>query len=341
MQKCQVLTDHVVYAVRDLARSVYSGDKVEAAMSALVATTSQLPLVNLDYWENLIRFELMQSLRSSIRPKWGCWSKLNQSLSWLDLISCDGYMREKTLLTMNGAAPNVFFFSMIIRRLNDWVPQVRKAARERIPKIASESNPEHVVEVLCIVLSNWNSWGRIEEADKKILLQIASQDAVIELLKHKLISSSSGPLLLLLSQLGRTAILDKHLEQISASALQPWVRARAYRILFERRIVWVEGKRWEWTDIRYCKGRLKSIVSERSLEIQIPFLKLLERSAIDRSSIVRRVSAEFLIQELDSLGDLSKVYADKFAADSSSSVSERGKFALKKLKEMRRMNVVP
>ncbi|WP_445768131.1 hypothetical protein [Rheinheimera sp.] len=47
--------------------------------------------------------------------------------------------------------------------------------------------------------------------------------------------------------------------------------------------------------------------------------------------MVRRVAAEFLIRELEALGDDAKGFAQAFAEDKSSPVSERGRFALKQL----------
>ena len=137
----------------------------------------------------------------------------------------------------------------------------------------------------------------------------------------------------LFSQLGRTPILDGKIEVIAKSAIQPSVRAKAYRSLFEGRVVWIEGRKWVWTDIRYCEGRLKPIVGERKLEVETPLIDLLKRSSEDPSSIVRRVSAEILIRELGNLGIKARVFAERFASDSSQSVSKRGEFALRKLEE--------
>jgi hypothetical protein len=327
------MKDKVISAVREFASSMNSGSKVVADMSALIDVTSELPLASFDYWERLIRSEFSLALRNSTPPKRKFWAKPYDLLTWLDLISWDGYRREKTLRTLSGAAPNTFFFSLAVRRLNDWVPQVRAAAREKLPEIAKSTNPKHAVEALCITLSNWNSWGRIEEADKNVLLQIICEEEIAELFRYKLISSTSGPMPSLFSQLGRTPILDGKLEEIADLAIQPSVRAKAYRSLFEGRIAWIEGRKWEWTDIRYCEGRLKAVVSERKLNVQTPLFDLLRSSAEDRSSIVRRVSAEFLIRELDVLGDDGRKFAENFASDKSKPVSERGRFAMKKLEE--------
>jgi hypothetical protein len=95
-------------------------------------------------------------------------------------------------------------------------------------------------------------------------------------------------------------------------------------------MVWFEGRKWEWIDIRYCEERLKPILSERYLSITIPFLETLKSAAIDRSPMVRRVAGDVLIQRLSTIGIESVKLAELLATDSSPSVAERGKFALKK-----------
>ncbi len=339
MQQSQIMEDEVKSAVKAFARIINSGSKVVVSdMSALIDVTSDLPLSSFDYWERLIRSEFSLALRETTPPKWKIWSKPKERLTWLDLVSWDGHKREKTLRTLSGAAPNTFFFSLAVRRLNDWVPQVRIAAREKLPEIARATDPEHVVEALCIALANWTSWGRIEDADKKVLFQMLCEESIAEAIRSKLISSPSGPMPSLFSQLGRTSVLDRYIEEIATLAIQPAVRAKAYRSLFEGRIAWIEGRKWEWTDIRYCARKLKPVVAERQIKVQTPLLDLLHNSAEDRSSIVRRVSAEILIRELLNLGNSAKTLADKFASDKSFPVAERGLFAKKKLGELELAN---
>lgn len=333
MQCLQIMENKVISAVKDFANSINLGGRIVADMSVLIDVTDKLRLSSFDYWERLIRSEFSSALRESNTPKWKLWSKPKELITWLDLISWDGYRREKALRALSGPAPNTFFFSLAVRRLNDWVPQVRDAAREKLPELARLTNPMYVVEALIVALSNWNSWGRIEEVDKRIILQIICEKEIANSLRSKLILSASGPMPSLFAQLGRTSMLDGHIEEIASFAVQPSVRAKAYRSLFEGRIVWIEGRKWEWTDIRYCKGRLKPIVAERKLDIETPLLELLILSSKDPSSIVRRVSAEILIRELGNLDSAARVLAEKFASDKSPPVSERGEFALKKLDE--------
>lgn len=330
MQHSHNLEEQIISALKAFAGSINSGGKVVADISPLVEVTSRLLLSNLDYWERLIRSEFSSPLKSSIQPKWKIWSRPSQILTWLDLVSWDGYKREKTLRTITGAAPNSFFFALALRRLNDWVPQVREAARERLSLIVEASNPVHIVDALCVTLSYWDSWGRIGKLEKQALLDILSSKEIGNSLKSKLISSTDGPMASLFSQVGRTPVLDEYVGEIAESAIQPSVRAKAYRSQFEGKMVWIEGRKWEWTDIRYCEGRLNPVVSERKLTITTPFLEVMRKASVDRSSIVRRIAAEFLIREFNILGEESVKLAKLFASDKSLAVSERGKFALKR-----------
>lgn len=322
----------VLSAVRELAEQLKSGGSVTTDMSSLVRATDSLPLKKFDYWERLVRCEYAATLRSVSPSIWPFRKKPKRQLSWIDLSSGNGYERERTLRAIAGAgAPNSFFFVLAVRRLNDWVPQVRKAARETIPQIAANSNPKHVVEGLFAILPYWNSWGRLEESDKQVFFEILAIEKITKTLKNLMVEATNGPVAMVLSQVGRTPVLDHYLPEISHSALQPAARAKAYRSQLEGKISWFEGRKWKWTDIRYCEGRYEPIVSERALSETWPFLETLKEAAVDKSSIVRRVAGELLIRNLDSLGKESVTLASSLATDPSPAVSERGKFALKKL----------
>lgn len=325
------MEEKVVSAVKEFAASINSGRKVVADMSSLVDATSCLPLSNFDYWERLIRNEFSSALDSSEKPKWKFWLNQSPFLTWVDLCSWDGHRRENTLRILTGGAPNCFFFALAVRRLNDWVPQVRQAAREKLPLIAELSDPTHVVDALCITLASWSTWGRIGDDDKQVILDMLARKNIAAALKSKLISDTAGPLATIFAQVGRTASLDEYLSEIAEEAIQPSVRAKAYRSQFEGKMAWVEGRQWEWTDKRYGEGRFSPVVVERKLTANRPFRETLGKASVDRSSIVRRIAAELLIRELGHLGEDSLKFASLFASDPSLAVSERGVFALKRL----------
>ncbi len=327
----QQTEDKIRSAVRAFAESVNSGGRVVADMSPLVRATSNLPLSRLDYWERLIRWEFADALAASIPPKWKLWARQRRLPTWIDLSAGDGFMRERTLRTLSGAAPNRFFFALATRRLNDWVPEVRAAARQQLPVIARQSDPSHVTDVLCITLPHWTSWGRMEEADKQVILQIAAVKQVAAALQARIISGTAGPLTSVLAQTGRTDLFDRELPEIARAAVQPSVRAKAYRSLLQAKAVWFEGRKWGWSDKLYTEWRSRPVVGERRIRVERPFIDILKQAAADPSPMVRRVAGEMLIRELNHIGEESLVLAKRLASDPSPSVAERGEFVLQKL----------
>jgi hypothetical protein len=318
-------------AVREFAISINSTFRRTTDMSSIIDVTSSLPLSSLAHWERLIRGEFSLALRSSATPWIIAWAKPNRFLTWVDLCSWDGYVRERTLRTLSGPAPNSFFFSLAARRINDWVPEVRLAAREKLPLLAKQSNPEHVVDAFCAMLPSWASWGRMEEVDQQVVAELLAIRGVIEALKLRLITMAVGPMSVVLSQAARTAVLDRDLADIAKHAVQPAVRATAYRAQLTGCFAWVQCRKWQWTDVRTCKGKLQNVLGERPLKEAPPFLETMALAASDRSCIVRAVAAEALVREMNVLGSAALPLARRLASDSSPRVAERAAFVLKRL----------
>lgn len=318
-------------ALKEFVDSTKPSSKVVADISPVLDATSELPLAKLEYWERYIRDEYDNALASGYSNRWKFWESNTPRITLLDLCSWDGYRREKALRAISEEVPNKLFLALVLRRLNDWVPQVRQAAQDALTRVLVNTEPTYVAEVICFKLSYWSSWQRIDDSNRKTLLNTLGNKEIAKQVKSKLVNSAAGPLASILSEVGRTNALDDSLEEIATSAIQPSLRAKAYRSLFEGKISWFEGRVWEWTDRRYNEGRMKPIVAERALSCRVPLLPTMLLASNDRSSIVRRVAAEILIRELDNLGSDSSILADKFAIDRSSAVAERGKFALKKL----------
>lgn len=314
----------IVLAIEAFTRSIDSSNDYRGDMHSLVQVTSNLKLVRLGYWERLIRSELDSNLYLTAQSK----------LTWLDIVNADGYKREKSLRALSkDGAPNAFSLALAVRRLNDWVPQVRTAAREVLPSLLKNTEPKYVTEVLCMLLINWHSWGKMEEIDKHLFLDMVISEEMALLLKSRLIFSTSGPMPSLLSQIGRTGILDNYLNEIASNAVQPYVRAKAFRCLFEGRLFWLERREFQPARGFYGQDTFTPIIGERKITVHVPLLDLLHRAANDPSSIVRKVAAEFVIRNIETLGSDARDFATRFAADSSVNVAEQGSYILKKLGE--------
>lgn len=319
-------------AVRRLLAAGLAGYEVADAMTSLIAVTSLLSLNNLDNWERKIRAELWAMEQRLSPTRWNASKTPARFASWLDLCSGDGFKRERILRTLSEGAPNGFFCSLALRRLNDWVPQVRAAAREHLPHIVERSNPERVVDALWSALAHCASWGRMQDADRQILADLISIKQVALALKSRIMKATAGPVTQILSQAGRAPALDGWLGEFASAAIQPSVRAKAYRCLLEGRMVWVVGRKWKWTDLAWCKGRFEPVLGERALSSQSGhFVANLRMASVDRSPLVRRVAAELLIKHLSSIGADAPRFAEQLASDPSAYVAERGRFALARL----------
>jgi hypothetical protein len=218
-----------------------------------------------------------------------------------------------------------------MRRLNDWVPQVRAAARKQIHLIAARSDVGSVVDALWYTLPNWRSWGRMEEADRNVLQGVIAMDDVASALKSRLCTATAGPAATILSQAGPAGSLDQWLHELARQAIQPAVRATAFRYLLEGRVVWVAGWRWKWVDRKWCQGRSEAILAERQVQVEQPFSELLQQASIDPAVAVRRVAGDLLIERLDSIAANALSLAERLASDPSPSVAERGRYALQKI----------
>lgn len=302
-------------------------------ISAFIAVSAKIPLKNLDDWEQVIRYAISSSRQSAS----SLLTKFNRimmgSLGWLDICSADGFRREKALRTLSGGAANSFLFALVVRRLNDWVPQVREAARDALPLLAEYTDPEVIVDVLFTLFPLWDSWGRIGDAEKNTLMQILLTEKVTASLKIRLIRSAQGPAARVFMQAGRTAALDMFLTEIAQSSVQPSLRAKAWRCQFERRFVWAEGQTWQWIDKAYGVRRLVPILKERGINSTRPFIESLRMAIIDRSPMVRRIAGEMLIKELANIDDEAFKLAKILASDTSPSVAERGRYALSDLEK--------
>lgn len=293
------------------------------------SATSLLPISNLDFWERTIRFEMQLAVRKR-SPK-NLWASIELDEPWLNLCSSNGFVRERALRVISGGAPNAFLFTIMLRRLNDWVPEVRVAARKAVRIAVENSEAATIADALWRALPIFESWGRWQDEDKAAVFDLIGYRVLPTLLVQKVIHNTTGPATKVLNQLSRTSAVDRFLSRIANEATQPSARARAYKISLDGRATWVEGREWVWTDKRWCKGRYEPILGERKIGIHIDRLRLLRKATRDKSPVVRRVAGSALIASLADIGRDALPLANRLAEDPYPSVAERGRFALSRL----------
>lgn len=328
-QKKQQYDDLISNKLRKLLRDDYVRGQLSAEF---IEVTSQLHIARLDYWERVFRHEIWQTARPW-SPSYRLLSNSKQPvrIPLVDCCSGDGHKREEALRRLDVGAPSGFLLALVLRRLNDWVPEVRAAAREHIPLVANETEPEHVLEALWGVLPHLHTWGRLQAEDKEALFDIIGNKDISLRLSEKIITASSGPAPAIFGQAGRHPAFDSCLLDISARAVQPAVRAKAYKSQLDEYVTWIEGYQWVWIDKRWCKGKYEPILGKRKIQVARPFIESLRAAATDQSALVRRVAGNALFTMSDEVEGDAVAIAEMLARDPSSSVAERGKFALKKV----------
>ena len=73
----------------------------------------------------------------------------------------------------------------------------------------------------------------------------------------------------------------------------------------------------------------------RPIDVSASFVDILHAAICDRSPLVRRIGAEMLIRNLDTLGPDAEGLAQRLAADATHSVAYRGQFALERMGELK------
>lgn len=253
---------------------------------------------------------------------------------WLEIFSVNGYRREKALALVNGPAPSGFLLALAMRRLNNWVPQVRAQARKSLPAIASATDPSMVAGALVATLTNWVSWGRMGEDDRQTVLDMSRQPAVAQALTLRLQSTATGPMSAVFAQLCRSDLLDPHLWQLAQHAIQPSLRAKALRFVLEQRAVWTTGWARGVDMHNYGLPSMKRTWAERAINQPnpLPYADLLQAGLADRSSMVRWVAAEMLVRAPAALPlGAVEALARQLTLDAAPKLAERGRFVLQRL----------
>lgn len=316
----------VIEVTRNFAGSLYGPGKVALDMRALIAQTSAVALSHMEQWETLLRGEFYTALEVYSVTS----GRRRRPLTWLDMLSRDGYVRERVLNTLAGPAPNAFWLLLILRRCNDWVAQIRTAACRCVERLVQETPPNIVANALFSLFAHWGSWTRIQPQERQRLLLLTEYPQIKAQLQQNIIGATAGPASRILAQIGRHSALDDVLLDIAETAIQPSVRARAYRSLFEKRMVWIEDESGVSADTHYYRPPVATMIGEREISHQISLPQLLHRAVNDRSVRVRRVAGDAVINNAAELGAQALELAQRFTADSSESMVERGQFLLRR-----------
>ncbi|WP_432767940.1 MAG: hypothetical protein HEQ22_10955 [Sphingopyxis sp.] len=322
-------------ALQRLGVKLEAGDRLDAEARDVVKQMADLPpaaVVGLDS-------QIAVSAKLWHRPNgnrvlakfWGDVTDAEQLLrtpllEYIFLFHHDGRLRESALQRAVGGIPSAFLFAAICWRLNDWAAPVRKAAAKCAERCFPATDPAVVAAALSDLMQRKDSWSRWEE-ERQLFEDQMSRPAVARSLVAIIAERPTGAMAKLLRSASKTPHLDRYLDEVFRSAVQPAVRAAALRMLLQGGAVWPVGRGWQWIDKSMGLRRWVMIFDRRTIDVETAPEDLVGRGIDDKSAMVRGVALSGAIRHLRGT-TIERVYADKLKHDRSRSVRERARFIL-------------
>jgi len=253
--------------------------------------------------------------------------KINPDYAWLFLFHPNGHIREAALRHISTPPRSPFFLSALAWRLNDWVGQVRQAARHCIERIGAGLSPEVAAETGLYLLSRRLIWGRWRDEAQTLSLILARED-VIAAIADRLRTRTNGPMAACLRNALQHPGIDRHLPALAARAIQPSVRAIAYQCLISGKAPWPIGHEWIWVDRVYGLRRRIPKFETRELRRDHAAATYVADGLRDRSAFVRKIVADAMIVARSDLPDERHLVA-LIANDPNPAVRSRADFMLR------------
>ena len=254
-------------------------------------------------------------------------------LAHLFLFHSDGHLREASLNQIDGALESPFFFAAIAWRLNDWVPQVRSAARACADRTFVKTDASLIAAAQSALLVKARRWGRWQGAGSELQSAFGRPDVGQAIFDAIMSGKNTGTGAVLRAVLQESS-LDAKLIALFEAARLAEVRAIALRTLVTGCFAWRSGYEWQWENKVYGFRKRRAIIVRREIEHTIDVAPLIRRGAADKSAMVRRAAADGLVHHRFSLPSVDEIVAGMLT-DESPAVRWRADFVRRNLAEVR------
>lgn len=215
------------------------------------------------------------------------------ALAQLLIHARDGRLREQAVQLLNKPENDPLNLAALLCRCNDWVPSIRQAALERWREICRQPEIRALPAVLPAILERVPQWGRGGAEALEMLKQRLDWRRLLETM---FLEEVDGPLARQLRLALRNPDMDAALGALATTARSAFVRAVATEALLTGHARWPEGREWEWIDKRFGLRKRRTVFGSREIVVpQETVNAALTKAARDRSALVRKLAADFLI----------------------------------------------
>lgn len=248
----------------------------------------------------------------------------NPRLAWLLLFHGSGYVREVALDGVHEPPASPFFFAALAWRLNDWVKEIRNAARRCTERVLAGTDANVAAQSALVLLERGTAWGRWQGEAAALDAAFGRRD-VITILARALRDGSVGRQASCLGYAMRFPAMDRHLPELAASAAQPGVRAIAYAAVLAGKASWLTGFGWVWVDKSLGVRKRVPTSASRAIPDLPSRADLIRQGLKDRSARIRVLAADALVTDRSYILD-SDVLMQRLALDRSAAVRSRADF---------------
>lgn len=330
-----------------MADAVEHGHAVEPHLSRLLGALRALPPESATRIEGRLR---SAGALYSIEPIYQWWTPLKQQqrrtreghlpalaqapgLAHLYLFHADGFVREAALRALSAPPASAFEIAAIALRLNDWVPEVRAAARKYAERTFPAISPEVAATSAEHLFTQIELRRRWSEEDRDILIALFGRADTLAAMADRVMQMRSGPAARLLRQTLRNPAIDAFLPGLAATAHLTSVRAIALDALIMRRARWITGFERQWIDKIYGVSRRVPVFVERPIVHDLDVEALVAEAARDRATSIRKVTCTWLIAQMTALSPAMLEVVARLAEDKTPSVRDRAQFIQSRLAE--------
>jgi hypothetical protein len=251
----------------------------------------------------------------------------NPDYAWLFLFHPNGHVREAALHSIKTPPKSQFFLAALAWRLNDWVGPVRQAAKRCVKRISAEVPATVAADAAASLLDRRFVWGRWRD-EANILDLILARDDVLAALVAQLQDRPTGAQAACLRNTLQYTGIDQYLPRLAASAVQPSVRAVAYRCLIAGKATWPVSFAWAWVDKVYGVRRRLPKLETRDIQRDRAVVDFVAAGIRDNSPFVRKIVADAMIAVRSQIPNEETLVA-QLAKDRSSAVRSRADFMLR------------
>lgn len=241
-----------------------------------------------------------------------------EGLAYIFVSHGSGYLREAALKRITEPMPSAFLFALVAYQLNDWVPQVRKAARNCLRRVMPLTDAAIVAEAAMYLLQYRDFWQR-GVTEIGILDTVLTEPRLREALVSRLMVFCDGaPNRTLVAAL-RYPEVDVYLPDLMREAVHPEVRAVAARAVISGVARWPRGTERAWIDKSMGSFRTVMVFETRVVKGAGDIDSHILQAAGDRAVQVRKVAMQALIDAKD-LWEIRKPLIAEMAGDRSSAI---------------------